>query len=776
MKTSIAALVLALAASASAQESVEALPAATVAPAPEATPVAAEAAPAPVVEQPAAPAPEPIVAEAPPVEPALEPAATPAPAEEPALPSFGAVVYGTTLQRTTGAAQVVGKKQLERMKYDDPHAVLNGVAGIVTRGEDGVGLRPNIGMRGTNPDRSKKVTLLEDGVPFAPAPYSAPAAYYFPLIGRMSQVRVLKGPAGLVYGPQTIGGAIDFVTRAIPDKASAGLDLGAGQFGFGKGHAWAGTTVDKLGVLVEGMHLRSDGFKQLPNDANTGFIRNEWMAKGSYRVAPAHELRLKLTYSDEVSNETYLGLTDADLQATPDLRYAATALDQMRNHRTALVFTHVFTPREGLTLTTTIDRSAFDRTWRKVNGFRGASLFDVLRDPNDPRHAVYMNLLRGTGTSSSPGETLLVGPNVRDFVLQGLQTRLHWDPFTGPVEHKVEAGLRLHYDAIERRHSEDGFILEAGELIPEGSPTSVTAFNRAGTGAIAAHVMDSATWKKLTVTGGVRVETMRSSYVDRITNTETSRWANAVLPSIGAFYGFTESFGVLGGVFQGFSPPAPGSDATVEPERSTNYELGARFTRKKAGIEIIGYYNDYANLTDICTLSSGCVDQDLDRQFDAGEARIYGVEATAREEFSLGRLRFPVSLAYTLTRANFSTAFDSDDPMYGKVAAGDELPYVPRHQLNATVGIEHRRASLNVSGLYVSRMREISGSVPMDATLATDAQFVVDASGSVKLREWLSLYTNVRNIADARYIVSRRPFGARPNAPRWVQFGLKADF
>lgn len=691
------------------------------------------------------------------------------------MPTFESVIYGTSMQRTTGSGHVVGTKQLDRMKYDDATQVINAVPGVYSRGEDGVGLRPNIGMRGANPDRSKKVTLLEDGIPFGPAPYSAPAAYYFPLVARMSQVRVLKGPAGLVYGPQTIGGAIDFITRPIPKRPTASVDLAGGEYRFGKAHVVAGATEGKLGLLVEGLHLRSDGFKHLPDGGDTGFARNEWMIKGAYELTPRQSIGLKLSYADEVSNETYLGITDEDFRVDPDQRYSASAADQMRNHRKSLVFTHVFEPSETLTLTTSYDHSNFVRTWSKANAFRGASLFDVISDPDSPRNAVFMDVLRN-GNSTSSAEALLIGPNARDFQLHGLQSVLHWDPTTGPVAHKVESGLRLHYDGIERRHSQDAFMLEAGKLVSDGTATDVTSLNNASTQAAAFHVMDSATWRKLTVTGGVRVEAMRSKFVDHKADTEHVRWATAILPSIGAFYGFTESFGVLAGVYQGFSPPAPGTDETIEPERSTNYEAGARLTWRRTSAEIIGYFNDYSNLTDVCTMSSGCVDENLDRQFDAGEAHIYGVEAALKHEFRVAGFRLPLSGAYTLTQTAFLNDFDSQDPIYGRVTAGDELPYVPRHQVNASAGVEHRRASLNVSATYSSRMREVAGGEPVSETLSTDAQFVVDVSGSVKLLRWLDLYANVRNVANERFIVSRRPYGARPNAPRWAQVGVKATY
>ena len=59
---------------------------------------------------------------------------------------------------------------------------------------------------------------MEDGILLTPAPYSAPAAYYFPLMSRISGVEVFKGPAAIRYGPNTIGGAINLQTRKILEK------------------------------------------------------------------------------------------------------------------------------------------------------------------------------------------------------------------------------------------------------------------------------------------------------------------------------------------------------------------------------------------------------------------------------------------------------------------------------------------------------------------------------------------------------------------------------
>jgi Fe(3+) dicitrate transport protein len=689
-------------------------------------------------------------------------------------------VVGTRLANTAGSAHVVRRKDLERFQYDDPHAALRSVPGVYARGEDGLGLRPNIGIRGVNPDRSKKIALMEDGVLVAPAAYSAPAAYYFPLMSRVERVFVLKGPAAISYGPQTVGGAINLITRSIPAATSGMIDAAAGEYGYNKLHGYFGSSDEQTGYLVEGVHLGSSGFKELPNGADTGFYRNEWMFKGRYVLDPrgrtGNELELKLTYSDELSNETYLGLTDADFRANSLQRYGASKLDRMRNFRTGISVTHRVQPAPNLAITTVVYRSDFSRTWRKVNGFRGADLFSVLRDPNDARNAVFAAVISGRADSTSAAETLLIGPNQRDFVSQGIETRARWDVATGPVAHRLEYGIRLHHDRVERRHSEDPFRLLGGEIVPEGGPTVVTAFNEAWTEALALHAADAITWQRLTVTPGVRIEAMRSAFVDRAAGTEQRALTNVVLPGVGLYYALTRSLGAFAGVHRGFSPPAPGASHRVKPELSVNYETGARLSERAWRAEAIGFYNDYSNITDICTFSTGCVQQNVDQQYDGGKARIYGVEGFAQFAPAVGALTIPFTAAYTFTRAEFQTSFHSEDPIFGDVVAGDEMPYIPRHQANVSLGVESRHGGGAIGATYISAMREEAGSEPLARTLATDELFTLDVSANVRVVKPLMLYANVRNLLDDRFVVSHRPFGARPNAPRWVQVGLKAAF
>ena len=184
----------------------------------------------------------------------------------------------------TGAAYYLSTNELAEFNYTDINRALNKISGINFYEEDGFGLRPNISIRGTSPERSSKIAVMEDGILISPAPYSASSAYYFPSVSRMQAVEVLKGSSQIQYGPYTTGGAINFVSTEIPKKFKGKITTSYGSFHTGQTHTTIGNTTNNFGYLVEYLNYNSDGFKTLGNNLNTGFDINEITSKSNSQL------------------------------------------------------------------------------------------------------------------------------------------------------------------------------------------------------------------------------------------------------------------------------------------------------------------------------------------------------------------------------------------------------------------------------------------------------------------------------------------------------------
>jgi Fe(3+) dicitrate transport protein len=684
---------------------------------------------------------------------------------------------------TPGATHRVGDEDLRRFSRDDVHRALAGVAGVYIREEEGHGLRPNIGMRGASAERSAKIALLEDGIPIAPAPYSAPAAYYFPLVARLAAIDVVKGPSAIQHGPNTVGGAVDLVTRPIPFAREVAADSALGGFGYGKLHGRFGDRFRRGGLLVEGTMLHSDGFKQLDGGGGTGFDRRDVIAKGRVTSDPDrprfHQLDLELGWGDEASDETYTGLSDGDLLVTPYRRYAATQLDHMTWVHTQLRLRHRYEHGDRFALTTTGYRHDFDRTWRKLDGFRGGRpLAQILGAPDSGANQIYYQVLTGEADSASPAEALLLGVNDRRFVSQGVQSELT-TRLDGPGgRHELTAGLRVHQDSARRRHDDEVYAMMGGQLVADGNAPLTTLDATGSALALAGFVRDQLTWRNLTITAGLRTEVIATRERDHLTEMigETAT-QTVLLPGAGAFYALGEHLGVLAGVHRGFVPTAPGQADRASPEQSVNYEAGLRGAWPAGTAEAIGFVSDYQNLKGTCSFSSGCAGGDVESEFDGGAVRVWGAELSASAEPRLaGTLSFPLAVAYTFTDSRFGGAFESDNPQWGEVEIGDRLPYVPRHQLSLTTAVRARRFELAATARSTGELRDVAGQGPIADGERIPGHTVFDLAAHALLGRLGELYLTVDNVADQAYLVSRRPYGARPGKPRTAVLGWRGSF
>lgn len=685
--------------------------------------------------------------------------------------------------RVAGSAHKVTEKELDQFESNDIQRVLKKVPAVYVRGEDGYGLRPNIGIRGANSDRSSKITLLEDGILLGPAPYSAPAAYYFPMMARITGVEVFKGPASVKYGPNTIGGAINLQTRGIPSAPTIFADLSGGDEETYRGHGYAGIGYNNFGVLLEGVHLQTAGFKELDLGGPTGFKKSEAQARTRFQTDPTnpykHQVDLRLGYSVEESNETYLGLTDADFEANPYRRYVSSSLALMDWKRTQIRADYLFAARENYDIRATFYRNDLSRDWNKLNRFNnGPSLNEILANPTSGTNAVFYNILTGAEDTANDDQNLEIGNNSRSYVSQGASLKTTLNLGLGPLDNEIEVGLRYHNDYIERNHTGADYQMINSELVRNSARAVETlVLNRGETNAIAGYAHDQITFDQFLIAPGVRVEHIETKLTNKLASTSSSATNTVVLPGVGGHYQILPALAFLAGVHTGFSPVSPGQKPEVKPEKSINYEGGTRLKIDKTKFEVIGFFNDYSNLTGECTFSAGCDPDQLNEQFNAGKVHVYGFESMAEQKIQGPfKTNFTFKLMYSLTLSRFRTAFTSSNPQFGTVTVGDELPYVPKHQGSFLFGFNFDRYSLNASVAYVGEMRNTAGQGIIKGTDRIEENLVVDLAGSVRIIEGGHVYFTIKNLTQSKYMVSRRPFGARPGRPFQAQIGFKMLF
>ena len=714
-------------------------------------------------------------------------ASVPAMAQEQSLNELVIIGDEASASELPGSAHVVSNEELEEMKYTDVQRALRQVPGIYIQEEEGYGLRPNIGIRGSGTGRSDKITLMEDGVLMAPAPYAGPAAYYFPSFGRMHGIEVLKGPDLLRYGPATVGGALNLRSTPIPAKASGHVTAEIGEDSSKRIHAWYGASSEQAGWLIETHQMENDGFKDIQHsDRESGVDKQDFVAKLRFNSPLSadvyHQLDLKVDYSEELSNETYLGLTDEDFASDPNQRYFASERDNMDTQRTGFMARHLVELNPDLALTTTAYYNTFKRNWYKADRLGGTSIANLIANANngDP-----------TAIAQLRGETaadLTLKNNDREYFSRGIDFKTDWSNNLASMAHNVTFGLRYHEDEVDRFQPIDNFTQS---ISSGGRPTLEYVSTTQPTGgnnrveeakAWSAFVADRlAVTDRLEITGLLRYEdfdTQAARYADVDRNTEqtgssASNSTTELLPGIGATYDLGQGVTLLGGVHRGLSP-AGASDTDVDPEISVNYELGARLRRGAFYGEAIGFYSDYSNTVQNCSIANPCGSQ-TSGSVSKGESRIAGLETLVGYEMSLAEgLTLPVSATWTYTDAEITE--DSDD---GSVLNGDNLAYLPEHVFNVRAGVKNGDlwdVYLNVAyvdDMCIDNECERGG----DNTFRkTDQYTVADLSGSYRVAEGARVFARVDNLFDDQEIVARSPAGARPNLPRTAFVGMSVDF
>ena len=746
---------------------------------------------------------------------------------EPAVIELGALtVIGSkeNLERVPGAGAFLDTAAIRDFAYDDVNQVIRDTPGVYTRQEDGYGLFPNVSLRGVSTTRNAKITVMEDGILMAPAPYSDPAAYYSPNAGRMRGLEVLKGSSQIKYGPETTGGVLNHLSTAIPSENAGFLSLSYGSDNDVRVHASYGGRFDSswatVGFLVEDVYRETDGFKRIDattgggygGSDNTGFDRNEPLAKLRFDFKSSVTQSLEFAYgrTDIHADETYLGLTDADFRANPYRRYAASRFDEINTDQERLSARYAIQPSDAVSLHLTAYKTKFARNWYKIDA-AGEGTTGAFRNLGEALAGQFgtgiIDVLRGDAAGR-----LRVRANNRKYGAEGLDALVVWHFDAGEITHRLETGARLHYDYADRFQWDDIYT-----QITDGAATRTTAGipgtqenRRAESDALSLYVQDRISAGRLTVTPGIRFE--RIDYTDirrstavatlsQITST-TERSIDTVAPGIGATWQQSEQLTWLAGVHRGISPPGPAAArGALEEETSVGFEAGLRFNnRRDFSAEAIAFHTTFDNLIVEQNAGGG---GGAGQTSNIGEVDTTGLELALAYDPAVSRgwiFRNPWNLSFTWTRARLGNNVNATGNGGGVVESifsggrkGNELPYIPEYQIALGTGLELGDWGVYVDSYYQPRTWASANNSPLllnpDASAAAglqpaldsrygrvDAFLLVDLAVHYRLNERTRLKAAVTNLLDWEYIASRVPIGPRPGAPRMWTVGVETSF
>ncbi|MBC2600192.1 TonB-dependent receptor family protein [Puniceicoccus vermicola] len=716
------------------------------------------------------------------------------PAEEPQMLEAYQVIGTQDLAFSLpGSAYVLDEGDIQNLNYENINQVLRQIPGVYVREEDGYGNFPNISIRGVDASRSAKVTLMEDGVLTAPAPYSAPSAYYSPAVGRMAGIEVLKGSSQVRYGPETTGGVLNYIATPIP----AGKDEGYARLSYGnnqdlQSHIWGGGTYDleagQLGVLGEFYSRSTDGFREMDTTAayngtnDTGFERIDGRVKLSFvpNWEKYNKLEFKLGYTDFDANETYLGISTQDFRADPMRRYAASRNDQINTYSTQTYLRHTVDLEENWRLVTTGYYQEFQRNWYKLN------------DLVDPDASLSQSLFDGT-----PGYNVLTGQaagqlryraNNRNYGLYGIQSDLNGLFETGDFDHHISTGLRLHHDYEDRFQHQDVYTqndLGAFTSVDRGAPGSQTN-RKSSADAIAYYLQDRIEYGDWAVIPGVRYEYIDYEVNNRASGSTESANLDVFTPGIGLEYLLDPDWMLFTGYYRGFSPPGPsGAVNGIKEETSDSFELGTRYRNDQGfRVELVGFYTFFNDLLVAESIGSGNLDDE-----NVGNAISRGIEALVGidpAQMTGQSFRSPITLAATYTDATLDGNASSADAesIFAGGKDGNRMPYIPEWQINLTGGLEFDRirgyASVSFATSTYASANNSSAEVN-PATGEADARFgkvdsytTVDLSAYYRLWGEVELFAYAQNVFNDEYIISRLPHGPRPGTPATYGIGLQA--
>ncbi|MCB0457544.1 MAG: TonB-dependent receptor plug domain-containing protein, partial [Flavobacteriaceae bacterium] len=341
--------------------------------------------------------------------------------------------------------------QLKNINPLNTEEVLKMVPGINIVGDMGLSNRPNISIRGSWGRRSKKVLLMEDGTPSAPAPYIAPGAYYNPVSDRITAVEVYKGADMLRYGPNNMYGAVNYITALPPQKPELRIKLIGGERNYQTGLLSYGGTWNSIGALVEGVYKSFDGFTD-----NSSVKLLNLNAKLFAKLSNNQSLYFKVSGQFEDNQASLSSQTPFTFEQDPTQN--PLDADQFTMRRYGLDMIHKWLVKDNISVTSKIYATDFERDWWRqiTTKIKASDAFNYLGE------TIYNDRYSYLNNASFNNEDYLIVGRIIDgkeattdsrwtYTVSGIKetATVDWNAFN-KTQH-LEASINFHRETFKDR-------------------------------------------------------------------------------------------------------------------------------------------------------------------------------------------------------------------------------------------------------------------------------------------------------------------------------------
>ncbi len=649
-----------------------------------------------------------------------------------------------------GSASVLDARTLLQSRVVTPNEALRKLPGLAIRDEEGAGLRPNIGIRGLNPTRSTKVTLLEDGVPLAYAPYGDNASYYHPPVERFEQIELLKGAGQMLFGPQTIGGVLNYLTPTPPDRLSGSLRGSVGGLDLRTAHLRLGGRHQALDYAFK----RTDGAREHADSRLDDL---------NFKGLIGRSLTLRASTFRERSHVTYSGLTQAEADRQ-GLRYNPFKNDVFDIERHGGSLTHLLVLNRSALVTTSAYVSRFSRDWWR----QSSTTTDTQGGPG-------VAIARLAGDRIDADTIASVQGRLRSYTTWGVEPRARLSYRGAGHDGELQLGVKAHVERQERRQvNGTSAAARTGTLAED---------NLRRTEAWSVFAVDRMRVGRFGLTPGLRYEHIRTERTNRLPGGASGTDALGTwIPGVGATWQASPAMVVYAGVHAGFAPPraedviaSSGTSTEVRPESSTNWELGARLAGgSDSELQATLFLNDFERLTAVGSIAGGST------PLAQGEARFAGAELSGRARHASGlELR---GAATWLPVAEQTQPFRqvAGGAVVAGSAAGRRQPYAPEWTLTASAGFRRGGFLAQLEAVHIgSQFADFANTEAPTANGQAGrlgASTVWNATLEQALpRAGASAFVAMKNLADEVHIVDRTR-GILVSSPRQFLAGVTLDF